>query len=242
MIPTRHVGKAWRSAGSSSRTWRLKKVMLSLLVVGSLSFLTYGGAFALMTGDLVNRGSSVASGTITFSNQVNTGTVCVSNSGPASPGNVNTACDALFTSATQMYPGQLATAKVTIKNTGSIGANDLAVFMPSCAAAATPGAPVTTGDPCAAGGAQFYIQETNASWVASKCWFPTTVTTCPLNADSLNTFDQNYTDTTSMVHLGAGPAAAQLRYFIIGMELPAAAANTLQGREAVFALTWHVST
>jgi len=242
MILARHMGEAWRTAGSSSPTWRLKKVILSLLVVGSLSFLTYGGAFALMTGDLVDRGSQVASGTLTFSNQVNAGTVCVSNSGPASPGNVNANCDALFTSATQMYPGQLATAKVTIKNNGSIDAKDLAVFMPSCTAGATPGGPVTTGDPCAAGGAQFYIQETNASWVASKCWFPTTVTTCPLTADSLNTFDQNYTDTTSLVHFGAGPTAAQSRYFIIGMALPSPANNALQGREAVFSLTWHLST
>jgi hypothetical protein len=242
VISTRHVGKAWRSAGRSSPTWRLKKVILSLLVVGSLSFLTYGGAFALMTGDLVNRGSSVTSGTITFSNQVNTGTVCISNAGPASPGNVNTACDALFTATTQMYPGQVATAKVTIKNTGSIDAKDLAIFMPSCTAAPTPGAPVSTGDPCGAGGAEFYIQETNASWVASKCWFPTTATTCTLTADSLNTFDQNYTDTSSLLHLGGGPSASQSRYFIVGMELPSTAANTLQGREAVFALTWHVST
>jgi hypothetical protein len=213
-----------------------------LLVVGSLTFLTYGGAFALMTGDLVNRGSSVASGTITFSNKVNTGTACISNSGPASPGNVNTTCDALFTSTTQMYPGQLAAAKVTIKNTGSINAKDLAIFMPSCTAAAVSGAPVSTGDPCGAGGAQLYIQETDVNWAAVKCWFPSTAVTCPLTADSLNTFDQNYTDTTSMVHLGAGPAAAQFRYFIVGVELPSPAANALQGRAAVFALTWHVST
>lgn len=221
----------------------IKKVLLSLLAVGGLTFLTYGGVFAVMSGDLTNRGSTIASGTLTFSNNVNPSlTVCISNAGPAVPGNVNSTCDALFTSSTLMYPGQLATAKVTIKNTGTLDAKDLSVFMPSCTMTVTPGAPAGGGDPCGVGGAQLYIQETDASWAATQCLWPTTAATCPLIADTLYSFAQNHPDITSVVDLGAGPAAGQSRYFIVGMELPTTSSNTLQGEEAVFGLTWHVTS
>ena len=232
------------SSGRASSTWRLKKILASLIVIGALSSVTVTGTFALLTSQETNAGASVASGTLTFTNTVGTGTACLSYGGPASPGNVNTGCDAIVTSAALNYPGVAITpVKVTIANNGSLDAASLSVYMPSCTAAATPGAPSPGGgNPCATGGAQFYIQETNSLGAATACRYPSGPVTCVLSANTLQLFAANANTVTSAVNLGSGPAHAQSRYFQIGLALPATAANALQGEEAVFALTWHMST
>jgi hypothetical protein len=237
----RHVH---RTAGPASSTWRLKKMLAALIVFGALSSVTATGTFALLTSEEGNTGSSVASGTLTFDNVVNTGTACFSYGGPSSPGNVNTSCQALITSATLNYPGVAITpVKVTITNDGSIDAGDLSVYMPGCTAAATPGAPAPGGaDPCATNGAQFYIQETTSTGTPTTCWFPSAVGACSFAASSLHVFALNVNTTTSALDLGKGPAHATARYFLIGMQLPSTASNALQGEAAVFGLTWHMST
>jgi hypothetical protein len=237
----RHVH---RSAGPASSTWRLKKMLAALIVFGALSSVTATGTFALLTSEEANHGGSVSSGTLTFDNVVNTGTACFSYGGPSSPGNVNTSCQALITSATLNYPGVAITpVKVTITNDGSIDASDLSVYMPSCTAAVTPGAPTPGGaDPCATNGAQFYIQETTSTGTPTTCWFPSAVGACAFAASSLHVFALNVNTTTSALDLGKGPAHATARYFLIGMQLPSTAGNALQGEEAVFGLTWHMST
>jgi hypothetical protein len=229
-------------SGRTSSTWRLKQVLASLMVLGALSSLTVGGTFALLNSQESNAKSSVASGTLTFSNVVNTGTACLSYGGSASPGNVNSACQAFFTSATENYPGTPRTVKVTIANNGSLDASDLSVYMPGCTNGVTPGAPAPGGaNPCAAGGAQFYIQETDASWAPTTCRYQTVGTTCAFTADSLNIFATNASSAGAALDLGAGPAHGQSRFFIIGMQLPANADNKLQGQAAQFGLTWHLT-
>ena len=237
----RHVH---RTAGPGSSTWRLKKMLAALIVFGALSSVTATGTFALLNSEEGNTHSGVASGTLTFDNVVNTGTACFSYGGPSSPGNVNTSCQALITSATLNYPGVAITpVKVTITNDGSIDAGDLSVYMPSCTAAATPGAPAPGGaDPCATNGAQFYIQETTSTGTPTQCWFPSAVGACSFAASSLHVFAANVNTTTSALDLGKGPAHATARYFLIGMQLPSTAGNALQGEAAVFGLTWHMST
>jgi hypothetical protein len=229
-------------SGRTSSTWLLKKVLASMILLGALSSLTVGGTFAILNSQESNAKSSVASGTLTFNNLVNAGTACFSYGGPASPGNVNNACAALFTSATQNYPGVPITAKVTITNNGSLDASHLSVYMPSCTSGVTPGAPAPGGgNPCASGGAQFYIQETDASWVATTCRFPSAAGACVFNANSLNTFATNASSAAGALDLGAGPAHGQARYFMVGMQLPSSASNTLQGQAAQFGLTWHLT-
>ena len=98
----------------------MKKVLLSLLVVGAVGCFTITGTYAVLNTETHNARGSIASGTLTFSDKVNAATACLSINGPASPGNVNSGCDALFTNSTLMYPGTLATVHVTIANTGSI--------------------------------------------------------------------------------------------------------------------------
>ena len=233
-----------RTSGPSSSTWRLKQMLAALIVFGGLSSLTATGTFALLTSQESNSRATVASGTFTFDNVVNTGTACFSYGGPSSPGNVNTGCQALITSSTLNYPGVAITpVKVTITNDGSLDAADLSVYMPSCAASATPGAPSPGGaDPCATNGAQFYVQETTSTGTPTTCWFPSAVGACSFVASSLHVFAANYNATTSALDLGKGPVHATARYFLIGMQLPATASNALQGEAAVFGLTWHMST
>lgn len=230
-------------SGRTSSTWRLKKILASLILLGSLSSLTVGGTFALLSAQESNAKSSIASGTLTFSNTVNAGSACFSYGGPASPANANASCQALFTSGTQNYPGSPLTAQVTIANNGSLDASDLSVYMPSCTNIVTPGALAPGGaNPCAAGGAQFYIQETNSSFVPTTCRYQTVGTTCAFTTDSLSIFAANASSTATALDLGAGPAHGQTRYFIVGMQLPANASNTLQGQAAQFGLTWHITS
>ncbi len=235
---------AARSSGRHSSTWRLKKALLSLVVLGGLSCFTLTSAFALLNGESRNIGSSVSSGTLTFSDKVNNNvTLCYSYSGATSSGNVNTGCDPLFTSATQMYPGAPATSRVTIANNGSLDAKDLSVYMPSCTAAPTPTAPSPGGaDPCAVAGAQFYIQETDSAFTATSCRYPAAPGTCTFAANTLFFFKSSANSGPTAFDLGSGPANGQSRYFVIGMQLPTNASNALQGEEAVFNLTWRVST
>jgi hypothetical protein len=237
------IRRAWHSSGTRSKSWHLKKVLLSFVVLGLLSFLTVTSAFALLNSETRNTGGKIASGTLTFSNKVNAGTVCLSYNGPASPGNANTSCNALYTSSTLMYPGTPATAQVTIANNGSLDASDLSVYMPSCTAVTSPGAPTPGGaDPCGVAGAQFYIQETNSSFTPTTCKYPAAAGTCSFNANSLFFFKASANSAPNAFDLGSGPAHAQSRYFIVGMQLPTTAGNTLQGEEALFSLTWHMST
>ena len=240
----RHTYRAVQgSAGRTSSTWRLKKILATLIVIGSVGSLTASGTYALLSSQEANAHSSVASGTLTFSNVVNAGTVCLSYGGAASPGNVNNACQALFTSATLNYPGTPVTAQVTIANTGSIDPSSLSVYMPSCTVAATPSAPSPGGaNPCASGGAQFYIQETTSAWVPTSCWFPAGAGACTPAASSLSTFSGGANSTATALNLGSGPAHGQARYFLIGMQLPSNASNTLQGEAAQFSLTWHLTS
>jgi hypothetical protein len=222
--------------------WHLKKMLLSLTVVGAVSCFTITGTFALLNSETQNNRGKISSGTLTFGNKVNALATCFSY-GAGSSANVNSSCDALFSSATQMYPGTAITQRVTITNDGSIDGKTLSVFMPSCTMVTTPGAPSPGGgNPCAAGGAQIYIQETNASFTPTSCVFPTTGGTCAFSANTMAYFASVANTAASAVSIGTGPARQTSRYFLVGMQLPAGASNTLQGEEALFGLTWHLST
>jgi hypothetical protein len=246
VIGLRTCRRVRRSSGSTSSSLLLKKVFATMIVIGAISSVTVGGTFALLTAQNANRMGAVATGTLTLSNKVTN--ACLSYNGAPSPGNVNNACDPLFTSATQIYPGASSTVNVTILNNGSINASDLSVYMPSCAKVATPGAPTPGGgDPCAVGGARFYIAEATSSaftLASSACKFPT-VSASPcgvFTAESLNSFATGYFDAPGAYDLGVGPAAGASRYFIIAMQLPSTASNTLQGQAAQFGLTWHITS
>ena len=225
------------------RLGSVKRALAATMVVGALgSVLSVGGVFGLMNGEVWNRGGTAATGTLTFSNQVGTGTICATNTGTA---NVNSGCDALVTSSTLRYPGDSATIHVTIANTGSIDGGDLSLYMPTCTPVQSPGATAAgvsfAGNPCDFGGLQLYIQETDSSFSTNTtCWYPTAGSTCAFTDDTFGAFAQNAIDSASALDLGAGPAHGQSRYFVIGIAVPTNASFTLQGREADFDLTWHL--
>lgn len=109
-------------------------------------------------------------------------------------------------------------------------------------AAAPSGSPPSgtgSGNPCLTGAAQLYVQETNASGTATKCWYPSAGTTCAFSGTSdLGAFTSHNTS-ASALDLGAGPTALGTRYFTVGVQLPSTAANALQGVGAAFTLHWY---
>lgn len=228
-------------SGKRPTMWHLKKILVSMTVVGAVSCFTITGTFAVLNSETRNARGTISSGTLTFSNKVNTNTACYSY-GAGSTANANPNCDALFQNTTLMYPGTAATQRVTITNDGSLGSTTLSVFMPSCTAVTTPGAPPGGGNPCASGGAQIYIQETDSSFTPTSCVFPTTGGTCAFAANTMAYFSTVANTASTAYSLGSGPAAGASRYFIIGMQLPPGASNTLQGEEALFNMTWHLSS
>jgi hypothetical protein len=224
-------------------TSHLKKLLASAMILGSVGSITVSSTYGLLNSEASNTRSSVAAGTLTFSNSVNSGTACFSYSGATSAGNVNTGCQPLFASSTENFPGAPRAAQVTIANNGSLDASDLTLFMPSCTSTTTPGAPAPGGgNLCAAAGAQLYVQETTSAGTPVTCWFPSAVGACPFAANSLFVFQANKQTLASALDLGAGPLHGSSRYFVIAMQLPANASNTLQGQAATFSLTWHVAT
>ncbi|HVU76161.1 MAG TPA: hypothetical protein VHC67_01170 [Gaiellaceae bacterium] len=225
-----------------SKTWQLKKVLLSMLVVGGLSMFTIAGTFASLNSESSNAHGTIQSGTLTLGNKVGTASACFSYTAAT---NDNAGCDALFTSSTLQYPGGAAyTAHVTVSNTGSIAGSNLALYMPSCngsGVTASPGAPSPGGgNPCAAGGLQLTIAETDSSFANPSCVFPNFGGACVVAANTL-AFMATKKDTAHLYSLNEGLAVGQTRYYTISLQLPSTAANSLQGEEAVFDLTWLLS-
>lgn len=229
--------------GRGSRSRRTKQILASLIAIGSLGSLSVGGTYALFKSQGSNAGSSVAIATFTLSNAVNEGTACYSYKGVAGKepsNNVNEGCHALMASSTLNYPGVASVAKVAITNNGSLNAEDLSLYMPSCTNENTPKAPSPgSGEPCGVGGDELYVQETNSSWVATRCRYPPGEGACKWIANTLYIFDQNYKSTSSALDLGSGPEHGKARYFEIALRIPEGATNALQGRMAAFGLTWY---
>ncbi len=129
---------------------RTKKVLLAVMAIGAAAYLGTGGTFSSFSAEVQNSGSSIASGTLTMNNQVNGGTLCLS-AGGVTQNNINANCDAvvgLTNVAPGVFGGNLATAKVTITNTGSIDASKLYLYAPytntKLTSALTTGGPITT--------------------------------------------------------------------------------------------------
>jgi hypothetical protein len=108
---------------------RTKKALALCMVIGVLSLLGSAGSFASFSASTNNSGSSIASGTLTMSNQVNSGTVCLS-TGATTGNNANGACSSIL-ALSNVAPGVWGgTATVTVANTGSINASKMFLFAP----------------------------------------------------------------------------------------------------------------
>jgi hypothetical protein len=249
----------------------VKKLLLSFIAIGLLASLT-GGTYAVLQGSQENINSNVASGTLTLSNQVGAGTVCVSNSGsgtyatgtendntlqssPASAG-----CTAIVTAATIQYPGTLTTVHVTVQNTGSVDGAKLYLYMYGAVAGVpTPGAGcvsttttsatvIGAGSPCAAAGDGFYVEEDNSLWAAQRCDYPAGAGACSIaGGGTLNDFStQYYTYVGHKLDLGVSPtsviALPNQGTRYFTIGIEESNDNTMQGKTATFSLTWHLDS
>jgi len=151
----------------SSRT--IKKLLLSLIVVGILSTFTVGGTYAIFNGQTSDPNQTFQSGTMVMTNTVGAGAPCYSDA-VAINLNVNASCTTLFSTG-QLYPiastNPLLTtvgyANVAISSAAvdasSVAINStldttLTAYMPKCDATNTTGATVTGGtNPCCPGDA-----------------------------------------------------------------------------------------
>lgn len=245
----------------------VKRLLLSFIAIGMLASVTTGGTYAVLQSHQENINSNVASGTLTLSNQVGAGTVCVSNGGSGTYAsgteNANTlqsspassGCTALVTPATIEWPGTLTTVHVTVQDTGSVDGAKLYLYMygasagAGCVSSTTTGATVVgAGSPCGATGDEFYVEEDNSSWTPIDCAYPAGAGACSITGGgTLNDFStQYYTYVGHKLDLGASPTSVNAlpnqgyRYFTIGIE--ESNDNTMQGKTATFSLTWHLDS
>ena len=106
-----------------------KRMLMLLMAIGIVVYAGGAGTFSSFSAETSNRNSSIASGTLTMSNTVNTGSACLS-SNANSADNYQTGCDVALT-LTNQAPGVFGGAsKITIANTGSIDASQLTVYAP----------------------------------------------------------------------------------------------------------------
>ena len=155
--------------------------LLLVMVAGFATYFGNGGSFSTFSADTTNASSNIASGTLTMSNTVNSGSACFSYNGA---NNVNS-CDALFslagtaptTGVSNLAPAFYGgVAKVVVQNTGTIDASKLQLYAPSttdCVDAKVSSYTWNTGSLC--GGAIMYVQETGTSH--HYCWFGVGATT-----------------------------------------------------------------
>ena len=238
---------------------RLKVVLAGLVLAGSMSFLTVSGTYAIFTSEERDAGATAASGTLTLSEVTNgvTASPCKSWAAGATA-NANTGCALLISTPTLQYPGQSVSGTVALQNTGSVDANDLSLYMPTCTATTSPSAGVVGGgNPCteiadngSPDGLELTIEETTSAGAVQKCLYPVVATgACTASTDwasgapnSFPIFAEYATDMGTAYDLGPGPAKGQTRYFKVTVILPTEASNSLQGEQALFGLTWHLST
>lgn len=223
----------------------LRKLLLTIMVLGATTSSVGAGTFASFNASTMNATSTFATGTLVMSNQKNTGTACMSTGGGSTDANANGACDQLF-ALTVQKPGDSAFVDLTLRNEGSIDATALSAFASqNCVAANAPGQTFNgSGDPCTA--VQVYVQEyttsanrTSDNRTGGTCHYGGgTATSCAFSASrTLDTYDTSYPNASTPLSVGS-LAADTSRYFRIYLTLPATADNTLQGRQATFGFGW----
>jgi predicted ribosomally synthesized peptide with SipW-like signal peptide len=229
----------------------LRKILISLLVVGSTAALAGGGTMASFNAETTNNANVFATGTLYLNDATSTQTTCLSSSGT---GNVNSGCSAAF-SVTAQKPGASGTYAVTITNNGSINAGDfqLTSYQDAsnigCTSSNVAGAVYSgPGNLCSdTNELTFYLQETTGG--TNRCVYP--ASSCTTTPGTLAAFASLYGSPAgpgasgiysfSTLAGSTGPLdAGQSRTFQIGLSLSATASNNYQGIQAVMPLTWHV--
>ncbi|MCU1430829.1 MAG: hypothetical protein JWL83_4829, partial [Actinomycetia bacterium] len=107
----------------------LKGLLLFFMAIGAAAYFGGSGTFASFSAETTNTGGAVSSGTLTMSDQVNTGSACLT-ANAVTQNNVNGACGAVL-ALTNVAPGAFGgIAQVAIQNTGSLDASKFYFWAP----------------------------------------------------------------------------------------------------------------
>ncbi|HEX8599452.1 MAG TPA: TasA family protein [Chloroflexia bacterium] len=230
--------------GTLRNTGNLKKVLLTVMVLGMVSGVLGSGTFATFTAQTTNPNNTFQAGTLVLSNTKTGGTTCFSTGGGNTDTNSNTNCDQLI-NATVRKPGDTASQTLTVKNEGSLAASALKLFSTACTNANSSGESYF-GTGLACGKVQLYIQQySDASFTTpSACLYGgATGATCDFSdaTKTLSAFQGAYGSSGSGLTVGSGLAAGASVYVKIAVQLPTDANNSFQGRQATMDFNWYMS-
>ncbi len=228
--------------GTLRNASNLKKVLLTVMVLGMATGVLGSGTFATFTAQTTNANNTFVAGTLVLSNTKTGGTTCFSTGGGNTDTNSN-ACDQLI-NATVKKPGDTASQTLTIKNEGSLAASALKLFSTACTNANSSEAYSGTGLPC--GKVQLYIQQySDAGFTTpSACLYGgATGATCDFSdaTKTLSAFQAAYGSSGSGLTVGSGLAAGASVYVKVAVQLPSSADNSFQGRQATMDFNWYIS-
>lgn len=230
--------------GNLRNVSNLKKVLLTVMVLGMVSGVLGSGTFATFTAQTTNPNNTFVAGTLVLSNTKTGGTTCFSTGGGNTDTNSNTACDQLI-NATVRKPGDTASQTLTVKNEGSLAGSALKLFSTACANSNSSGELYFgTGLPC--GKVQLYIQQySDAGFTTpSACLYGgATGVTCDFSdaTKTLSAFQSAYGSSGAGLSVGSGLASGASVYVKIAVQLPSDANNSFQGRQATMDFNWHMS-
>lgn len=231
----------------------LKKILLSLMVLGMVTAALGASTFATFNAQTTNGNNTFKTGTLVLSNTkkseagaaVTTPTPCYSTgSGSSTDTNANSLCPTLIT-ATGMKPGAVYTATLTLKNEGSLDANVFRVFSSACAVDDAAGETYHgAGNLCDK--IQLYIQQIdNTTSADTVCLYGSSSSQSCTFSDtgySLNNFLTTHTTPETAWDVnGSTLPSGQSTSIRIGMKLPTDADNTYQGRTATVDFNWYIA-
>jgi len=198
----------------------LRMILTLMILIASVSLLT--GTAASLNATTINPGSSFATGTLVLSNQVENRNPCLSEG-------ATVACDALFPGP--HAPGVTATARVTIKNVGTVPVATLGLWSTGCQ---TRNGASAGADLCP------------STWLTvhdddhDRCYFPVQGAGACGTAvhGSYADFVARYSE-TSPIDLSTDKLGAGIAYTLTATIDPAAG-NDFQGRVADLTMFWRV--
>ncbi len=194
----------------------LRMILTLMILLASVSLLT--GTAASLNATTVNPGSSFATGTLVLSNQVENRNPCLSTG-------ATVACDALFPGL--HAPGVTATARVTIKNAGTVPVASLGIWSTGCVsgsgASLCPSTWLTVHDDA-----------------HDRCYYPVQAAGACGSAvhGSYADFASRYTP-ASPINLSTDQLGGGIVYTLTATIDPAAG-NDLQGRAADLTIYWGI--
>ena len=229
---------------------QLKKPLIVVMAVGLAAAGAGAGAFASFSAETTNSNNVFATGTLTLSDTVGSGTTCFSYNGTNNSATCGASDQQLVGSTTLNKPGQSQYADVTLTGAGSIDASDLKIYGQAACTDGNGADTHVTGTGSLCGNVQWFVEEdTDATFstpITSGCLYGhANGNACDFaGSNPLGTFfgggAGGHVGISSALTLPGTLASGQSRYFRVGFSLPASSDNTFQNRTASFALTWHV--